>query len=353
MKNKKKGFGLFLRVGFICGLLGAVLCAGIPMRVQAKVVPYQLVFEPQYYAARYQDLQQLYGTDTVQLLRHFIRYGMQEGRQASDDFNVNIYKNRYQDLQRAFGSDLEAYYMHYMNYGYQEGRSGRLDGAMPKAITTTYQLPVPMNEDAVRAYYDEAVFVGDSLMVGFRNYETRHTDAYANQAEFLAVGSYSLIHALRPIEQDSLQPAFQGTKMNVWDAVTAIGAKRVFLLFGTNDIGLRGRSLEQVCQDYQGLIEQIRACNPEVEIHIISMTPVYQGVAFCNLSKDGVIAYNTMLMELAQEEDCGYLDIYSQLVGEDGYIQPQYCSDSYVHHSNAAYEQVWNQVLYNYAQGQN
>lgn len=42
---------------------------------------------------------------------------MKEGRQASEEFNVQAYKNRYADLQAAFGDDLKAYYLHYISYG--------------------------------------------------------------------------------------------------------------------------------------------------------------------------------------------------------------------------------------------
>ncbi|MCD8110160.1 MAG: vancomycin resistance protein, partial [Clostridiales bacterium] len=57
------------------------------------------------------------------LLRHFIQYGMREGRQAKSTFNVSVYKSRYADLRKAFGNDLEQYYLHYIRYGRGEGRT--------------------------------------------------------------------------------------------------------------------------------------------------------------------------------------------------------------------------------------
>lgn len=86
-------------------------------------VDYSAVYNFSYYVSTYPDLEQLYGSDPAGALRHFVQYGMKEGRQGSASFDVNIYKNNYADLQAAFGSDLEKYYMHYIRYGKQEGRN--------------------------------------------------------------------------------------------------------------------------------------------------------------------------------------------------------------------------------------
>lgn len=85
-------------------------------------VDYRLVFDPNYYSNMYSDLKSAFGTNATKLLQHFVTYGMKEGRQACEWFNVGIYKANYTDLQKAFGSDLVSYYKHYINYGFNEGR---------------------------------------------------------------------------------------------------------------------------------------------------------------------------------------------------------------------------------------
>ena len=59
------------------------------------------------------------------MFEHFVKYGMDEGRQASTGFNVYTYMNRYRDLNAAYGSDLKMYYQHYIKYGISEGRSAQ------------------------------------------------------------------------------------------------------------------------------------------------------------------------------------------------------------------------------------
>ena len=65
-----------------------------------------------------------FGSDDTAVLKHFVNYGMKEGRIAKSDFNVRAYKARYADLQNAFGDDNQKYYLHYINYGIKEKRIG-------------------------------------------------------------------------------------------------------------------------------------------------------------------------------------------------------------------------------------
>lgn len=83
---------------------------------------YSLVFDPTYYSNQYPDLKAAFGTNPVNLFKHFCTYGMKEGRIASANFNVNKYKEYYLDLRNAFGNHLPLYYKHYITNGYRENR---------------------------------------------------------------------------------------------------------------------------------------------------------------------------------------------------------------------------------------
>ena len=88
-------------------------------------VNYSAVYNYGYYVSHNSDIKRAFGYDEEAALRHFIYYGMSEGRQGSEAFNVTHYKNRYADLRRAYGSKLKNYYMHYINYGVKEHRNGK------------------------------------------------------------------------------------------------------------------------------------------------------------------------------------------------------------------------------------
>lgn len=83
---------------------------------------YSLVFNPTYYANKYPDLKQAFGTNSTALFNHFCSNGMKEGRVASANFNVIVYKNNYADLRNVFGNNLPLYYKHYITNGYAEKR---------------------------------------------------------------------------------------------------------------------------------------------------------------------------------------------------------------------------------------
>lgn len=87
-------------------------------------VDYALVYNYEFYMG-HPDLMDQFGkrNDRAGALRHFVKSGMKEGRQASPNFNVQYYKANYTDLQKAFGNNLPAYYKHYIDYGYKEGRN--------------------------------------------------------------------------------------------------------------------------------------------------------------------------------------------------------------------------------------
>ncbi len=85
-------------------------------------IDYSPVFDADYYLAKYPDLRAAFGDDDVLALRHFVRYGMREGRQAKVSFDVKSYRRAHQDLRLAFGNDISKYYLHYMKYGNREGR---------------------------------------------------------------------------------------------------------------------------------------------------------------------------------------------------------------------------------------
>ena len=85
-------------------------------------VDYSKVYNYNYYIKKYPDIKKAFGSDDAAVLRHFVNYGMREGRQGAATFNLAAYRSRYSDLRAAFGKDNAKYYMHYIRYGYREKR---------------------------------------------------------------------------------------------------------------------------------------------------------------------------------------------------------------------------------------
>lgn len=81
-----------------------------------------LTFDAQYYYDKYPDLQAAFGFDENALYKHYLNYGLKEGRSGSAAFNCAVYKANYADLRKAFGNDDYAYCVHYETYGQNEHR---------------------------------------------------------------------------------------------------------------------------------------------------------------------------------------------------------------------------------------
>lgn len=94
-------------------------------RVQIRESDYdsvRAVFNAEYYYNTYPDLQEAIGYDVEGLFRHFLTYGIFEGRSGDGEFCLRTYMKKYKDLQGAFGADYAAYCRHYIEYGKSEGR---------------------------------------------------------------------------------------------------------------------------------------------------------------------------------------------------------------------------------------
>lgn len=88
-------------------------------------VDYSAVYSFEYYIGKYPDLKAAFESDPAGALQHFLTYGIKEGRQAHENFNVLAYKNNYSDLRAAFGENNKAYVDHYISYGITENRSAK------------------------------------------------------------------------------------------------------------------------------------------------------------------------------------------------------------------------------------
>ncbi len=108
-------------------------CASIRgLRTTLGGTDYSCVYDPEYYLEHNADVKGCYTKkvgalsliDDAAVLRHFINYGMAEGRRGNEAFDVYGYKTRYPDLRRAYGNSLKPYYLHFIKVGNKEGRNG-------------------------------------------------------------------------------------------------------------------------------------------------------------------------------------------------------------------------------------
>lgn len=228
--------------------------------------------------------------------------------------------------------------------------SGALNGA-PTGVPETQPVQelLPPTEDEIANYFQGAYVTGDSVAYGFQLYANRQKagSTILQNLGFLTRGSFSAHNAFMTISKKSVHPTYQGAQHHIWDSLQLVGAKHVFMFFGLNDLNSGG--VDSTVDYYVRLINQIRAVNPDIAFTIISTTPMYQGSEKGKLTNANIDALNARMQTLCAENGWGYLDIASHLKAANGTLAAQYCSDHYVHETNAAYA-IWLQCFHDYAQ---
>lgn len=200
---------------------------------------------------------------------------------------------------------------------------------------------------ADKSYFDDTVFVGDSIS-NYMGYYATATGKLGN-AQFLTSGSLSATNALWEISDESVHPSYQGVKMLVEDAVAACGAKKLYIMLGMNDLGIN--TLEEAKEKYVTLLDRIIEKSPGIQICIESMTPMLcteRALTDKYLNNTNIEAYNKILCALCAERGWSFINVASVMYAEDGFLKPEYCSDPTamgIHPSNAGCDR-WIDYLY-------
>ncbi len=139
-----------------CGAVASVVLLNSGFSVGAAGL--RDIFDAEYYASKYSDLKEAYGSDEEALYQHFINYGIKEGRVMNPVIDVVKYREQYKDLQAAFGDDWDAYINHYFTYGVNEHRENGTDFDLLAYLNAYGDLQAAYGNDylALAKHYEKA-----------------------------------------------------------------------------------------------------------------------------------------------------------------------------------------------------
>ena len=208
------------------------------------------------------------------------------------------------------------------------------------------------------SYFNDAVFIGDSISYGFELYVTeKHAngETVLGEAQFLASGSLSYGNSLWDVSDESVHPTYNGEKMKLEDAIAQIKPGKIFILLGTNDVALYG--VEQTIANADTEISRMLEASPGAEIFIMSTTPKYspaESDVDGALNNADIDALNVAMRQFAVEKGYNFMNIAPLFKDETGGLAADYCSDKEgmgIHFTSAAYD-IWLDFLYSYGKQQ-
>lgn len=208
-------------------------------------------------------------------------------------------------------------------------------------------LPTPSPESEEGNYYDNALFVGDSIMEGIRQYvaSQRQEREMLGTARFLTTTMGVSLADLVGDWDGGVQFSYQGEERPLEDIVADIAPRRVFLLLGLNDLASdTDPVIADVVDRYIRLIDSLQRACPGMECVIITNPPKVASrwlpdyTANRHFGNELIGDFVDAITQMCRENNIPYVDAYACLKDENGVLPDDYCRDGYIHlnHQGAA-----------------
>ena len=185
------------------------------------------------------------------------------------------------------------------------------------------------------SYFDDAVFIGDSRMVGLSQY----CPELDSRATFFAKKSLTIYN----LQKDAWIDVENGPKETIFEALSKIDFSKVYIMVGINEIG-RGTN-DSYRDAYADVINRILEINPDALIYINSTMHVTKEKSDGDeLYNNGNInVRNAALFELVDLQHVFYLNVNDMLDDGEGNLRAELSGDG-VHLKGSCYE-PWHQYL--------
>lgn len=193
---------------------------------------------------------------------------------------------------------------------------------IPRTDPTIHMRLEPAPED----YFDDALFLGNSVAEGLAIYDY---DGLLDNASFVTKDGVNLLNAAELLSE--LDDKIYG---------------KIYIELGTNEMSY---DLDQLRVCYEDLVDALEERYPGSVIYLMAVPPVsrYKSNNNAAFTKALAVKFNEMIMEIALEKNLWYLDVYTALADEDGYLPSEVTVDG-IHFTPGHYELWYNCLRYSY-----
>lgn len=184
-------------------------------------------------------------------------------------------------------------------------------------------------------YFDDALFIGDSRVVGLRDYGKLggHGTFYANEG----------LNIYRLMSSRYVEVPGQRKKISVDEALQQNQFAKIYIMVGINELDIG--TTERYQEAYRETIARIQELQPDARIIIMSIMLVTKrrDARGDFVSNAAIMERNEAIAQLADGEKVFYLDVNEAIVDETGYMNAEYSSDGI--HLKAKYVPLWTEFL--------
>lgn len=197
---------------------------------------------------------------------------------------------------------------------------------------------VGKTESVDKSYFDDAIFIGDSISKGLKLYGVLPAvNVIADQN----VGLDQVVSD-KPVYYNT-----SGAKITLFEALKASPTKKnkIYILLGSN--GLPHYENNAHIEYYSKLIDRIKKEYPDATIYLQSVTPITKQAEADYKSRKKVFTnakineFNKMILKLAEDNDVYYLSVRDALVDKDGYLSSSFAGPDGVHFKKNGHEAMY------------
>ena len=185
---------------------------------------------------------------------------------------------------------------------------------------------------ADNAYFDDAVFIGDSRTEGLMLYGGLSNAAFYTH-KGLMVNTIFTKEAVKDGDQ----------KITIMKALEKHKFRKVYVMLGVNELGW---VYEQVfIQRYGELVDELKRLQPDAVIYIQSIMPVSQSRSQNDkvFNNERIRLYNSLIVEMCREKGVQYLNVSEAVQDENGVLPAEATTDGI--HLKPAYCVKWRDYL--------
>ena len=196
------------------------------------------------------------------------------------------------------------------------------DEVVTPVVIPTYDLSgaVPESEMVGDDYFDDALFIGNSLIVGLQR------TVPLNARYFASIGLN-----VSQVFTKELIPMKSGKVMTISDAMETISFSKVYLMFGINELGWG--SIASFINYYGQIIDRIREINPDAIIYVQSILPINEekwaksrDFQSC-INNVAVATFNQKIVEMCDDKGAAFVNVGEVLTDETGNLFSDATSD--------------------------